>query len=62
MRLKGRQATNRYALLNSPVTGSTTAIVGPAQSTSAILPALRPTRLVTWLRTVNSRQRLQKRS
>lgn len=55
MRLRGGRAANGRALGTSPVAGSTTAIVGPAQSTSMILPALCPTRLTTLFLTVNSR-------
>lgn len=61
-RLKGRQATNRNTFETSPVAGSTSVIVGPAQSASMMRPALWPTRLVTCVRTVNSLYRLQKRS
>lgn len=55
MRLKGRHATNRYAFDTSPVAGSTSAIVGPAQSASMMRPALCPTRLTTCFLTVNPR-------
>ena len=51
-RLNGRQATNRYTFLTSPVAGSTSRIVGPDQSTSMFLPALCPTRLTTLRDTV----------
>ena len=46
-RLNGSTATNRYAVDESPVTGSTIRKVLPAQSTSMARPALCPTPLVT---------------
>ena len=46
-RLNGSTATNRYATDESPVTGSTTRMVLPAQSTSMVRPALCSTREVT---------------
>ena len=58
-RLNGRVPTNRYTFDTSPVTGFTTAIVGPDQSTSTILPALCPTLLVTCLDSVYAPYRLQ---
>ncbi|MBM6814407.1 hypothetical protein H7U31_04935 [Olsenella uli] len=54
-RPRGGQATSRKTLEASPVAGSTSDIVGPARSTSRILPALCPTRLTTCLLTVNPR-------
>src|SRR5699024_6727234 len=43
----GKHATNRYTVCVLPVTGSSSCIVGPDQSTSSVWPALCPTREVT---------------